>query len=167
MSHRFFFFPACDLTWGPGVWLFLVLLDLDGLSSSEFCDSETCTAILPRVWSLFFSLMSPLLSGSFPVQLCLLPCCLPPCYPLSNLPVWTRHPHLSSEKTHLTEGFFRLCQVLVLWSIPDPLISQLETIKWGSQPEIWFEVGEEPIKSWISLFGKPDSSQNCSSTFML
>lgn len=115
----------------------------------------------------FFSLMSPLLSGSFPVQLCLLPCCLPQCYSLSNLPVWTRHPHLSSEKTHLTEGFFRLCQVLVLWSIPDPLISQLEKIKWGSQPEIWFEVGEEPIKSWISLFGKSDSSQNCSSTFML
>lgn len=122
-----------------------MLLDLDGLSSSEFCDSETCTAILPRVWSLFFSLLSPLLSGSFPVQLCLLPFCLPQCYSLSNLPVWTGHLHLSSEKTHLTEGFFWLCQVLVLWSIPDPLISQLEKIKWGSQPEIWFEVGRNPL----------------------
>lgn len=56
------FFPACDLTWGPGDWPFLVLLDLDGLSPSEFCDSETCTALLPRVWSLS--------------SLWCLPCCL-------------------------------------------------------------------------------------------
>lgn len=115
----------------------------------------------------FFSLMSPLLSGSFPAQLCLPPFCLSQCYCLSNLPVWARHPHLSFEKTHLTEGCFQLCQVLMLWSIPDPLISQLEKIKWGSQPEICFEVGEEPIKPWNSLFGKSDSSPNCNGPFML
>lgn len=87
---QIFFSPVCDWTWGSGDWPFLVREDLDGLSSSEFCDFEACTAILPSVWSLS--------------SLSYLPCCLgaflhsPACFlsafqsaSLNTLPGWARH----------------------------------------------------------------------------
>lgn len=120
---------AAGLGWiVPFRILWLRDLHCSPAQGDPFLLSDVC----PAVWKLSCAAL-------------LAPFCLSQFYSLRNLPVWARHPHLSSEKTHLTEGFYRLCQGLVLWSIPDPLISQLEKIKWGSQPEICFEVGRNPL----------------------
>lgn len=133
-------FAACDWTWGPGAWPFLLVFDVDGLSSSDFCDSEACTDVLPRMWppsslwclTCYMALRLPYTALSVPYV---------PCAVLLNhksffSPVLAsascRAQHCPTERTHLAKAF----SSSILWSTLDPLIPPFEKIKWGSQPEI-------------------------------